>query len=187
MFNIVAFMGPSGTGKSTLQCSLEWKKIITWTTRPARYGEEPSKAYHFTDEGTITQMDKAGLLLEITRYNGYYYATDLHSFDEVLRNNEYASIILDANGINKLKENFPGRVLVVGVNAPREDCETRLNVRGEDYVEMRLKSFTEEEKQMIELSDIIINNSIKNQERALEVISLIKSSIIQKGKNEYHI
>ena len=38
MINIIAFMGPSASGKSTLRDSMELDRIVTYTSRKAREG-----------------------------------------------------------------------------------------------------------------------------------------------------
>ncbi|SCM82323.1 Guanylate kinase [uncultured Sporomusa sp.] len=183
MYSIIAFMGPSGSGKSTLQCTLGWKKIVTWTSRSPRNGEILSLAYNFTDVETLKQMEQDGKLLEMTLYNGNYYATDLQSFFEVLEKKSYASIIVDVNGAKKLKQMFPLDVLIVGVFAPIEDCKNRLLTRKDAYTDSRLKTYKDEVQNIHEFSDIIINNGIVQQVTSLQIVSLLKSSII--GMREY--
>lgn len=59
MSNLVIIVGASGTGKSTLQKNLEkggYKKIITYTTRPPREGEQDGIDYHFVDDTTFEDM-----------------------------------------------------------------------------------------------------------------------------------
>lgn len=177
MVNIIAIMGPSGVGKSKIQEKLGFEKIITWTTREARPGELDRVHYNFTDAKTMKKMYNEGRMLEYTQYKGHFYGSDMDSIREKIDKDETASIVLDANGIRKLKENFPHRVLVLGIMSTRDDSRENMMIRGQADIEKRLDSYEEEIKAMMELSDLIINNSKSNWPRSDEIIRVIRYGI----------
>lgn len=51
---MIILMGKSASGKDTVVRKLieqkEYKRIITWTTRPMRPGEKEGITYHYTSE-----------------------------------------------------------------------------------------------------------------------------------------
>jgi len=177
MINIIAIMGPSGVGKSSLQERLGLKKIVTWTTREKRPGEIDGVHYNFIQKETLEKMHAEGKMLEYTQYKGYFYGSDIDSINEKIENNKIASIVLDANGIRKLKEKFPDRVLVLGIMASKDNCRENMVTRGECAIENRLHAYEVEIKEMMELSDLIINNSRLNWNRSNEIIKIIKYGI----------
>ena len=74
MGKIYYVMGKSASGKDTIfrrlyeECP-KTKKLITYTTRPMRSGEENGKSYHFVDESVIEDYRKQGKLIEMRTYN----------------------------------------------------------------------------------------------------------------------
>ena len=54
---IIVLLGASGSGKSTIERELAthhgFKKVISYTTRPIRNGEENGKDYYFTNNETF--------------------------------------------------------------------------------------------------------------------------------------
>ena len=74
MGKIYYVMGKSASGKDTIfkrlykECP-RTKRIITYTTRPIRDGEENGVDYHFVDESVIEEYRKQGKLIEMRTYN----------------------------------------------------------------------------------------------------------------------
>ncbi len=177
MFNIFVFMGPSGTGKSTLQKLLGYNSIVTWTSRLPRVGEVDGVHYHFANREEILNMYKEGLLLEYTEYNGNIYGMALKSIEELINTKSHASIVVDVNGAKKLKDRFPKSILIIGVIAPYEECKERLMDRGDKNVNQRLSTYTDEINSVVEVSDIIVNNSKANLEKVSSLMKVLKLGI----------
>lgn len=176
MYNIIAFLGPSASGKTTLQKHLGFDKIVTYTTRLPREGEENGVAYHFTDKNTIIDMYEQGLLLEYTEYYGYYYGTDIKSIERTIIENKVASIVVDVHGAKVLKEKFLSNILIIGVDSTYEECRERLAERDDYNNDLRLKIYNEEHEGLTLWSDLIINNNMANWKKAFEIVDLIKLS-----------
>ncbi|WP_432663722.1 hypothetical protein R9X47_24445 [Wukongibacter baidiensis] len=183
MIKIIAFLGPSGSGKSTLQNLLGYKPIITWTSRQPRLGETNGIHYNFATRDQILNMHKEGLLLEYTEYNGNLYGTGLDSIKKLIDSNDYGSIVVDANGAEKLKNKFPDSVLIIGVIAPYEECKENLIKRKDKNTKERLSTYSDEITSVMNLSDIIINNSKSNWEKSCNILKVFKTGM-QKHKKE---
>jgi len=78
MGKMIYLMGKSSTGKDTvykelLSCEqLELKRIVPYTTRPIRIGEEEGKEYHFTDDAGYEQLVAQGRVIEARVYHTYH-------------------------------------------------------------------------------------------------------------------
>ncbi len=78
MGKIVYLMGKSSTGKDTLYKRLvqenpfDLKRIISYTTRPIRAGEENGVEYYFTDETGFQELLAAGKVIEHRGYETYH-------------------------------------------------------------------------------------------------------------------
>ena len=80
MYKVIAIVGKSATGKTTLQRAIKDKyrvnEIVSTTTRPMREGEVEGKDYYFI---TIDQFVKKVYnyeMLEATEFNGWFYGTE---------------------------------------------------------------------------------------------------------------
>ncbi len=83
---ILVIMGKSGTGKDTVSTYLEQmglKKIITYTTRPMREGEEDGVQYHFISQEEFDKKREEGFFAESRDYHAEYgdcsYGTSVES------------------------------------------------------------------------------------------------------------
>lgn len=78
MGKIFCLMGKSSSGKDTIYRELlkrqdiSLKKIIPYTTRPIREGEEEGREYHFCDEAQVTQLQNANKIVELRAYDTVY-------------------------------------------------------------------------------------------------------------------
>ena len=92
MGKMIYLMGKSSTGKDTVyRRLLTWKevkfrKIVPYTTRPIRLGEEEGKEYHFTDDAGYERLEAQGKIIEARAYHTYhglwrYFTVDDGSID----------------------------------------------------------------------------------------------------------
>lgn len=75
MGKIICLMGKSSTGKDTIynrllkMGNLGLKRLVPYTTRPMREGEQEGIQYHFTDEDGFQQLKEEGKVIEDRAYN----------------------------------------------------------------------------------------------------------------------
>ncbi len=75
MGKIFYIMGKSACGKDKIYSrlaadeELHLRKMILYTTRPIRAGEEYGKQYYFTDEKTLKDFRRSGRLIEARAYH----------------------------------------------------------------------------------------------------------------------
>ncbi|MBQ6806803.1 MAG: guanylate kinase [Lachnospiraceae bacterium] len=78
MGKIVCLMGRSSSGKDTIfkklleQRDVPLQKIVPYTTRPIRDGEQNGVEYYFTDEVGYQELLRAGSIIESRAYNTCY-------------------------------------------------------------------------------------------------------------------
>ena len=74
MGKIFYIMGKSSSGKDTIYKKLsermpELQRIVPYTTRPIRDGEQEGVEYHFVGEDRLRGMQEAGRVIEVRAYN----------------------------------------------------------------------------------------------------------------------
>lgn len=78
MGKIFCVMGKSATGKDTIyqkllhENTLQLKRIIPYTTRPIREGEENGREYHFCKEEDVIKLEAEGKIVELRAYDTVY-------------------------------------------------------------------------------------------------------------------
>ena len=78
MGKIFCLMGKSSTGKDSIyqalfdQNELGLKKIIPYTTRPIREGEQDGREYHFCTEEQVREFEKKDQIVELRAYDTVY-------------------------------------------------------------------------------------------------------------------
>lgn len=78
MGRIFCVMGKSATGKDTIYRELfnrkdiSLQKVIPYTTRPIREGEENGREYFFCDQHKVEELKKQGKIIELRAYDTVY-------------------------------------------------------------------------------------------------------------------
>lgn len=101
MGKLFYIIGKSSTGKDTIFKSLMedealgLKPFVMYTTRPMRAGETPGVEYYFTDEAGLSDLERAGKLIEVRAYHTVhgiwkYFTADSEAVD--LEKESYAMV-----------------------------------------------------------------------------------------------
>lgn len=75
MGRIFCLMGKSSSGKDTIYRALTedrgfpLKRMVPYTTRPIRDGEQEGREYHFITEQELTRLEKEGRIVELRSYD----------------------------------------------------------------------------------------------------------------------
>lgn len=109
---VIVLLGASGSGKSTIEHELAthhgFNKIISYTTRQPRQGEENGKDYYFTDNETFREILGRNLFAEYDEYSQNRLYGTLKS-DYV---GENKVVVLTPNGLRQLKQNCPNEDII---------------------------------------------------------------------------
>lgn len=102
---IIGLLGASGSGKSIIEHELSkhngFAKIISYTTRQKRDGEENGRDYYFINNDTFNDMIDQGLFAEYDEYSrNRLYGTLKSDYTE-----DDSVVVLTPNGLRQLKKN----------------------------------------------------------------------------------
>jgi len=135
--NTIVLVGPMGCGKTSIANELVknygYKKIVTYTTRPRRDGEEHGVDYRFINTQEFEYKIRTGFFAEWCSYDASfghcYYGSAHHSYG----GNHKKVIILNPYGVEQLKVS----AFIVYLN-PEKDQKyiDRILARGDDPKEI---------------------------------------------------
>lgn len=105
---MLVICGKSCTGKDTIVSALTdvfgFHRIVTYTTRPRRPGEEDGKDYHFVNLAKFQDMIDNGDFFETTAYDTvegkWYYGT---AWEDLEKADDNAVIIMNPHGVETIK------------------------------------------------------------------------------------
>ena len=128
MGKIFYIMGKSASGKDRIYSvlagdrELNFRKLILYTTRPIRVGEENGVQYYFTDENKRKEFQEKGLLIESRSYDTVHGVWSYFTADDGQINLDKGNYlgIGTLESYHKMKEYFG------------EDCVVPLYIQVED-------------------------------------------------------
>ncbi|MDE6621458.1 MAG: guanylate kinase [Lachnospiraceae bacterium] len=130
MGSIFCIVGKSSSGKDTIykllmqNTSLQMKRIVPYTTRPIRVGEQEGVEYYFTTVEAMEHLQKQHKIIECRSYDTvygswYYFMAKDNQID--LEKNDYL-VIGTLESYTKIRDYF-GRDRVVPIYIDLEDGE----------------------------------------------------------------
>ena len=99
---------PSGTGKTTLverlvQCVPGLRMSRSYTSRPAREGEQDGVDYNFITRNRFEEMVREGAFLEWADVFGNYYGTSASDTEAMLARGEDVVLVIDVQGARQVR------------------------------------------------------------------------------------
>ena len=181
MGKIFCVMGKSATGKDTIyqkllnDSKLNLKRIIPYTTRPIREGEEEGREYHFCTEEDVQRLEAEGRIVELRAYDTVYGIWKYFTVDDGKFDTEAHVIAIGTlESYVKLKEYF-GEEKIVPIYVEVEDGDRLLRAiareKSQDvpkYEEMcrrflaDAKDFSEEKLKEVGIEQRFINIELED-------------------------
>jgi guanylate kinase len=151
------FIGPSGSGKTTLASHVfsENQKIISYTTRPIRKGEQNQKDYYFVSNEQFEQMIQADSFAEYDIYGDFYYGVTKETLEEKLATDNCYDV-LTSTGFWTLYKKYGQQIVPIFLTISKKTMIERLHIRNEKKAELdkRIALFEEDLKNKKDLLTI---------------------------------
>jgi guanylate kinase len=130
MGKIFCVMGKSATGKDTIykrileESGLGLQRIIPYTTRPIREGEEEGREYHFCTEEDVSHLEEEGRIVELRSYNTVHGIWKYFTVNDgnILLENENYLMIGTLEAYVKIRDYF-GKDVTVPIYVEIDDGE----------------------------------------------------------------
>lgn len=134
---LLVVSAPSATGKTTVveqlvQVLPGLRMSRSYTSRPARPGEEDGLDYNFISRDAFEQMIAADAFLEWADVFGNYYGTGKDETVARLSAGEDLVLVIDVQGARQVRERVPETVAVFMLPPSFEILEQRLRKRSKD-------------------------------------------------------
>lgn len=175
MINILILVGRSCSGKDSIIKELvekyDYKRLITYTTRPLRNNEINDVTYHFISTEEFLKMYIDDVFLEVNYFTVndgiWFYGS---AVDDYKRSNEETICIVDPNGLRKIRQNkIPCTAILIDVDD--EDILKRQIQRMDDPIEARRRF--ESDKRDFECIDSLVDFVVKNNKDIETVVKEI--------------
>ena len=157
---------PSGAGKTSLCKEIidifpTLRHSVSYTTRPARPGEEHGRDYFFTSRDEFQRMVAAGEFAEWAEVHGNLYGTALETLEGFRTNGIDVILDIDYQGARQLKEHYAGGVFIFILPPSFSELQRRLDLRNSDSPEViarRLECASQEIREARWYDYIIVND-----------------------------
>ncbi|MED5437539.1 MAG: guanylate kinase [Pseudomonadota bacterium] len=170
---------PSGAGKTSLskkilELDAEISLSISFTTRPARPGENDGEDYFFVDNKIFGNMRDNNEFLEYAKVFDYYYGTPKKPILDMLNNGKDVLFDIDWQGTQQLMNESKDDLVKVFVLPPSvEELERRLKERKQDedeIIQKRMSRASDEMSHYAEYDYILVNDDFDKTIKSIMAI-----------------
>ena len=178
--NLIIISSPSGGGKGTLIKEILKRTpaigySVSYTTRPAREGEENGRDYLFVSYQEFSDLIKQGEFLEYAEVHGNFYGTSKTRVDHEIENGRDVILEIDVQGAENIVKGFPEAVSIFILPPTFEILRDRLTKRATETNEnlaLRLKNSFGEVQKFKDFQYIVINDDKEKATADLQTIIL---------------
>ncbi|MBQ2176819.1 MAG: guanylate kinase [Alphaproteobacteria bacterium] len=146
---ILVLVGESASGKTTLAKMFEeetdFSRVITYTTRPMREGEQNGVDYYFISDEQFDEMGEKGQFIEHAEYRGWKYGT---AMDSLVGGNKI--VVLTPTGARAMKRRqyqniyrVTRQIKIVYIEVDRRSRLIKMLKRGDDIEEAYRRSLSD--------------------------------------------
>lgn len=165
---LLVVSAPSGTGKTTVverlvERSPHLRQSRSYTSRPARAGEQDGVDYTFVGRDRFQAMVREGAFLEWADIFGHLYGTARAETERALADGTDLVLVIDVQGARQVRQQLPEAVAVFVLPPSFGALEARLRGRNkdsEDAMARRLDTARREVRAVEEYDYVVVNDDL---------------------------
>ncbi|HEY3159081.1 MAG TPA: guanylate kinase [Vicinamibacterales bacterium] len=178
---------PSGTGKTTLierlvQLVPNLHMSRSYTSRPARPGEQDGVDYNFISRECFDAMVREGAFLEWADVFGHCYGTSAAETEAMLARGQDVVLVIDVQGARQVRSRAAGAVSIFVLPPSAAILEQRLRGRSKDSEEeirKRLAVARQEISEFAQYHYVVINDELDAAVERIRAIVLAERVRVQ--------
>jgi guanylate kinase len=178
---------PSGTGKTTLVERLVHvvpglRLSRSYTSRPARVGEQDGIDYNFINRPRFEAMVRNGDFLEWADVFGNYYGTAAADTDAALSGGDDVVLVIDVQGARQVRSRGIETIGIFVLPPSSTTLEQRLRGRSKDSEEQirrRLEVACREVTEFEQYEYVVVNDEVESAVDRLRAIVLAERSRVR--------
>jgi guanylate kinase len=183
---------PSGTGKTTLverlvQVVPHLKMSRSYTSRPARAGEQDGVDYHFISRERFEVMMGEHAFLEWADVFGNYYGTSAGDTEAILAAGEDVVLVIDVQGARQVRGRGIETVGVFVLPPSAAVLETRLRGRSKDTEEQILRRLDVARTEVGEFAQyeyVVVNDDLDGAVNRMRAIVMAERARVKAMRGE---
>lgn len=174
---MLILIGASASGKTEIAKQLirefEFKKVITYTTRPIRKNEVNHVDYHFLSPEIFEQKEANHFFIETAQYGDYKYGT---AFQDILPD---TVLIVEPNGANNIYQKIKNKAVYVLLETDEDVRLSRMISRGDHMSDIQKRIQTDRNtfslSKLTYIDYIVSTNKHTTKELANRIYQLYKA------------
>ncbi|MCX7958419.1 MAG: guanylate kinase [Deltaproteobacteria bacterium] len=186
---LVVLSAVSGAGKTTVTNHLlkrdsNFVRSVSVTTRARHPGEKEGLDYFFVSKEEFDDMVRQGSFLEYQEVHSNYYGTPKKFVAEKMNEGKNVVLVIDTKGGLNVKKMFKDTVLIFLLPPSLKELIKRLNIRGRESQEERLKRINngkEELRDALRYDYIVVNNRV--EEAVEDIRAIVRSHFLKSDRN----
>lgn len=181
---MLILVGPSASGKTEIANLLiekyQMKRMITYTTRSMRIGEENGVSYNFVSKEQFLKMISEKEFVETVLYNDNYYGTRKKdvSFEKI--------VILEPLGLYAFAQEMPNEIVSFYLDTKEVERINRMIYRQDSMTDItkRIENDRKVFKDVKNIDYVVSNDNITLDDLADEIYQLYLKKIQINKHNE---
>jgi guanylate kinase len=178
--NLIIITSPSGGGKGTLIREVlstvpNIGYSISYTTRPARVGEEDGREYFFVSPDEFERLRSEGQFLESAEVHGKLYGTSRATVQQIIESGRDVILEIDVQGAKIVLEKMPEAISIFIMPPSYEVLKARLTARATENsydLNLRLRNSFAEVREYKHFHYVIINQELFKAAADLKTVIL---------------
>ena len=179
---------PSGTGKTTLverlvQIVPGLQMSRSYTSRPARAGEQDGVDYNFVTRERFLAMKDEGAFLEWADVFGSFYGTCAADIEAVLVGGDDVVLVIDVQGASQVRRLGLENIGIFVLPPSAATLEGRLRGRSKDseeQVRRRLETACREVNEFATYEYVVVNDALDAAVQRLQAIVLAERARVKR-------